>query len=342
MKKEVLIYTIFAFVIAICFFLFLALFPRTYNVPHLQKRQSTQYWILSTGSKIGFTLVPAIGDKKQYPIIFLQGGPGGCITDATIESFKPLSKKGYDIYLYDQIGSGLSDRLVNIKEYTANRHERDLEEIIKKIGAKKVILIGQSWGATLATLFISDNPDKVEKLILTSPAPIFPRQDKLSNITPPDSLNLREPQFSLEEAEKKISSLRFKVIFICARNFGLKLASDREVDDFQTLLSNELNKITVCDTSKAQKSTGGNGFYAFIMTTKSLSDLHDPRPKLRNSKMPILILKGQCDYFEWGFVTEYLDIFPNHKLTIIPNAGHSISVEQPTSEMSAICDFLNN
>jgi hypothetical protein len=49
-------------------------FPRNYDVPQLQERKSTQYWTLSDESKIGYTLIPAKGEKKPYPIIYLHGG----------------------------------------------------------------------------------------------------------------------------------------------------------------------------------------------------------------------------------------------------------------------------
>lgn len=84
----------------------------------------------------------------------------------------PFSEEGFDIFLYDQIGSEQSERLADINEYTADRHKKDLEELIKKIGSEKVILIGQSWGAILATLFIADSPEKVEKVVLTGAGPI--------------------------------------------------------------------------------------------------------------------------------------------------------------------------
>ncbi len=95
-----------------------------------------------------------------------------------------LSDDGYDIYLYDQIGGGHSGRLDNINDYTADRHKSDLEEIIKNIGATKIILIGQSWGAILANLFIIENSEKVNRMILTGPGPILPIRKELSNIFP--------------------------------------------------------------------------------------------------------------------------------------------------------------
>lgn len=310
-------------------------------MPKANQRQGTQYWELPTGSKIGYFHITAKGTKKTYPIIFLQGGPGGFISNYNIKTFTALSDDGYDIYLYDQIGSGQSERLSNISEYTTDRHKQDLEEIVKIIDSEKVILIGQSWGVLLATLFIADNPNSVEKIIFTGVPPIQPMNKQYLDIKAPDSLHLKKPHYSNQEANEKTQNIRSSVTAIYARAFGMKLATDKEVDDFQTYRNQELNKATVCDTLKALEAEGGGGFYAQVMTIKSFSEIKDPRTKLKNRKIPTLIMKGQCDSQPWGFVIEYLELFSSHTLKIIPNAGHSIAVEQPEIYINAIRNFLN-
>jgi proline iminopeptidase len=97
----------------------------------------------------------------------------------------------------------------------------------------------------------------------------------------------------------------------------------------------------VCDTSKALKTEGGGGFYAQVMTVQSFNKIQDPRPKLKGCKLPVLLMKGQCDNQPWGILNEYLELFPNHQLKIIPDAGHSISVEQPELYLKTIREFLN-
>ena len=316
------------------------LIPSDYGTAPLPKTKHTGYWDLPTGSKIAYTLVPASGLRKPHPIIFLQGGPGGFISERTIKTLSPLSEEGYDIYFYDQIGSGQSDRLEDITEYSADRHKRDLEEIIRRIGAEKVILIGQSWGAILATLLMSDHPELVQSAIFTGPGPIPPMRQGLSRVVAPDSLNLKDALYSNKEANEQSKSARIDLVVFWAKSFGAKLASDEEMDGFQTVLDGELNKATVCDTSKAVKAEGGGGFYAQVMTMRSLNEIKDPRPKLRGLTIPILVMKGQCDNQPWGAAKEYLDLFPNHQLKIIPDAGHSISVEQPEVYLETIRDFL--
>jgi proline iminopeptidase len=323
------------------FILFKIFYPRSYNVPQIQKRESTQFWELSTGSKIGYTLVLAKGQKKPYPIIYLHGGPGGHVSDRDIKILSPLSDDGYDLYLYDQIGSGQSARLENINEYTVDRHVKDLGEIIKKTGSEKVIFIGQSWGAVLAVLFTADNPNRVEKLILTNPGPIYPVNKELINIKAPDSLHLREPYYSNNQGNETANNLRIKAITFWATAFHKKLASDREADNFSTYLSSEVDKSTVCDTAKILKAEAGGGFYASLMTFKNLGQLQDPRPKIKNSNIPILVMKGQCDNQKWGFTNEYLELFTNHSFSVIPNAGHFILVEQPEIYLKRIEEFLS-
>lgn len=318
----------------------LVLQPRNYDVTAFNPRQGTQYWELPTGSGIGYTLIPAKGDKKPYPVIFLQGGPGSPISDENIRLFSLLADHGYNVYLYDQVGCGHSDRLKKIGEYTAMRHKRDLEEIFKKIGAPKVILVGQSWGAILATLFIADNPGKVIKAIFSGPGPIIPFNSKLASIQPPDSLQLKKPFYSNSDANRNINNPRSRFVAFGAAKFGVKLASDKEMDGFQTYLDQELSRSTVCDTSVHRTAVPGGGFYAQLMTVKSFRVTEDPRPKLKNCKVPVLIMKGQCDNQPWGFTKEYFDLFSNHRFAYFPDAGHSISAEQPERFLKEILDFI--
>lgn len=341
MKKNILKLFSFALLLCIIFLLVFILSPRTYDVPKLQKRQSTLYWNLLTGSRIGYTFVPAKGIKRPFPIIYLNGGPGGYVTDNVIKVLSRLSENGYDVYLYDQIGSGQSDRLLNIKEYTPDRHKRDLEEIVKKIGANKVILIGQSWGAILAVLFTADNPLKIQKIVFTCPGPIYPIHKGLSHIKAPDSLKLGNPIFNNRQGNEKANNLRSIAMRIHATLFYKKLVSDKEADNFETYLNYEVNKSAVFDTSKILKADAGAGFYARVMTFNSLLQLHDPRPKVKNLKIPILVLKAQYDNQSWGFTNEYCELFVDHQFIVIPNAGHFISVEQPELYIKAIRNFLN-
>ncbi len=326
--------------IGLIIFLSIILYPRTYHVLEFQQRTYTKYWDLSTGSRIGYTLIKAKGTKKAYPVIFLQGGPGAPIFDSNIEILSKLSDDGYDVYLYDLVGCGHSKRLANIDEYTVDRHKKDLTEIINKIGAKKVILIAQSWGALLATNYLADHQAKIEKLIFTGPGPILPINYAQKERKAPDSLNLKATKFTNAQGSQKAYHLRASVVKFIAELFSYKLASDKEMDDFATNLNFEMNKSTVVDTSK-MKLKSGYGYYVQIKTAQSFNKTADRRKTLLKCNIPILIMLGQFDGGKWGYTDEYLRLFKNHQLVIIPKAGHSIALEQPKLYIHTILSFLS-
>jgi proline iminopeptidase len=340
MKKNLVQFIKYTCLIGLISFLSIALYPKTYNVPEFQKRAGTRYWNLKTGSRIGYSLLKAKGTKKPYPIIYLQGGPGAPIFDANIETLSNLTNYGYDVYVYDLVGCGHSNRLENIEEYTVDRHNRDLAEIIKKIGAQKVILIAQSWGAILASNYMLDHKEKVEKLIFTGPGPILPINYAQKEIKAPDSLNLKTTTFTNAQGSQKAYHLRPRVVKFLAELFSYKLASDKEMDDFATNLNFEMNKSTVVDSSK-MKLNSGYGYYVQLKTAQCFyQKMANRRKELSKCKIPILIMLGQFDGGKWGYTEEYLRLFKNHQLVIIPKAGHSIALEQPELYINSMIRFL--
>ena len=314
--------------------------PRSYNVQAFEERKGTEYLELNTGSKIGFMKIESTSEDTNSPIIYLHGGPGGMIKDEIIEALKPLSKLGHDLYFYDQIGSGHSARLYDIQDYTVDRHVADLKEIIEKTGSEKVIIIAHSWGCMLAIKFIQDQPESAERIILEGPGPILPVNKALISEVPADSLNLKKPEFTNEEGNRKAYNLRSRLILKWAYLFNNKLASDTEVDDFFTYLNEELSKSTFCKASQTKKYKGGSGYYSHIMTVKSFNEVEDKRARLRNIQIPVLILRGQCDNQKWGFAKEYLDLLPNSHLVVVENAGHDLVNGNKDKYFKLVSNFI--
>ncbi len=340
MKKifTIIGYSLLTFLLIISFEIF---YPRSYNVPFFHSRANTQYWNLPDNSRIGYTFIAAKEKKNLLPVVYLHGGPGGHITNHDIQIFTSIANDGYDVYLYDQTGSGQSGRLTNINDYSVERHIEDLKEIIQKINTKKVILIGQSWGAILASLFAAKNDDKVYKIILACPGPVYPINQNLTRIQPPDNIHLKSPFYTNEQGNKKANNIRTKAMAFFAVKFRKKIATDKEADDFATYLNYEVDKSAVCDTANILKEDAGNGFYSSIMTFNSLTKIKDQRPKIKQLNIPVLVMKGECDNQKWGFTNEYLELFKNSELKVIPNAGHFISIEQPQLYVETILNFLN-
>jgi len=320
----------------------LILTPRSYPV-HSQPTNKAAGWMqLTTGSRIAWYELNSQGstDSTSIPLVYLHGGPGGFIQDRHLQLFAGLAVQGQPVFLYDQAGGGYSARLENIEDYTVDRHLADLDEIIEKKGYQEVILIGQSWGAILATLYTALHPQKVAGLILTSPGPVPPVNEQLAGVSPPDSIHLSAPASTNEEANRKSINLRMKTARLMASRFGVKWVPDQEADQFQTSLDHELNKSVVCNPEHAVPSGPGGGFYCQLMTYRSYRKYQDHRAEIKKIGCPVLILKGSCDNQAWGYTAEYIELIRTSKLQVIPDAGHSISLEQPGMYLELINDFL--
>ncbi len=340
-NKKVVRVIRWALLILLIVFLYKVFWPRHYNVQSGEKGITGTFWQLSTGSTIGYTFISSTRKETQaYPIIYLHGGPGGAISKRVIDDLKPICNEGFDVYFYDQVGSGASSRLRDISEYTVQRQVDDLNEIIKKINSGKVILIGQSWGSVLAAAYLSKHPERIDKIIFTSPGPIYPINNAEINIPAPDSFRLRAPFYTNKAANESSTNIRIKAITFFAARFGKKIASDKEVDEYADFLDSKAYKSALCDTSVDLENRRGSGFFASIMTYKSILLLKDFREKIKGISMPVLIMKGQCDNQPWGATNEYLSLFPNHKFVLIPNAGHFINVEQHEMYIREIKNFL--
>lgn len=315
--------------------------PRQYTLAERASMEEVAYWDLPTGSRIAYTHLPATAELQQpYPIVYLHGGPGGAITARVRAELATLTQEGFELYFYDQLGSGQSNRLADVSGYTVQRHVADLHAIILQLQAEKVILIGQSWGAILAAAFVAQHPERVHQIVFTSPGPIYPLNPAAINAPAPDSLQLRPPLYTNRQANADMSNRRMQLVSWLARRLGIKLAADREVDAFADALDAKSYKSALCDTSIQLPNSIGSGFYAGIMTYHSLQQMPDFRAKLQGLNMPVLVMKGSCDNQPWGATAEYLQLFLNHQFVWVPNAGHFIGVEQPEMYVEAIRRFL--
>ena len=335
------------FGIALLIFLGLSLIPLSSTVKPIQPRSSTQYWTLNDGNKVAYTKIEGDTLDQYPPVIFLHGGPGGYIHSSIIEQMEVVAQAGYDVYLYDQIGSGLSDRLAKPKDYSFYRHVRDLEEIVTvQIAAPSVILIGQSFGSLVAAHFVADHATLVEKVIFTSPGLLQPEQlDANGNLVDlealypvPDNLHFEESLEVFEETEKMLLNPRIIMTNVSAMLFNFKWASDREMDGLVNTMATRFTSGMVCDPSNVLPEEGGGGGYVHIFSNWYVG-VEDPRSKLADVKVPALVLQGQCDQASYATAYEYAALL-NGEYVFIEDAGHEIWWEQPQVFTSRILDFL--
>jgi len=129
---------------------------------------------LSTGSTIAYVHIEGKGAGQPYPIVFVHGGPGTPDMVGDARYFCKLGELGYDVYIYDELGSGRSSRLLDPGEYTLSRYVADLEAIRRQIGKDRMILIGHSYVCEIIANYMVSYENHVAKAVLTSPGAINP------------------------------------------------------------------------------------------------------------------------------------------------------------------------
>ncbi len=346
--RKILKWTFRTIGILILIFLVWSLIPLKQTIKPIQPRPDTKYWTMQGGYKIAYTKIEGDTSNTNPAVIFLHGGPGGYIHSEIINQMKEVAQNGYDVYLYDQIGSGLSDRLPNPKDYSFESHLLDLSEIINtQIKTEKVILIGHSFGGILATHFAANHADKIEKLILSSPGDLQPYRTNtdgtmadMNKLYPtPPKYQFKMPIEVFEQTEKDFLQPRIVMSMFCALTFNFKWASDREFDDYTNTMASKFTKGMVADPKDVKPEEGGAGGYSHGFSNY-YGNLTDIRNKLKLLNIPTLVLQGQYDQGEYSSVYEYADLLKG-EYKFIENAGHIIWWDKPKEYNQSILYFLD-
>lgn len=103
------------------------------------------------------------GSEDGIPIVYLHGGPGAG-SDPVYRRYCDPEK--YRIILFDQRGCGRSEPHASLENNTTQALVADMEVIREHLGIKRWVIMGGSWGTTLALAYAETYPDKVLGLIL--------------------------------------------------------------------------------------------------------------------------------------------------------------------------------
>lgn len=104
---------------------------------------------------------------KKPAIIGIHGGPGSIHRD--LIPLVTLSDQ-YPVILYDQLGTGHSSRqTTDTSKWTVNHFVSEIGEIRKALKLNEVIVIGHSFGGTIAAEYATTRPKGLRAVILLSP-----------------------------------------------------------------------------------------------------------------------------------------------------------------------------
>jgi proline iminopeptidase len=121
---------------------------------------TSEQLVVSDGHDI---YVESVGRVGGVAAVYLHGGPGsGCQPDHR-RLFDP---ERFHAVLFDQRGAGRSRPKGRREANTLPHLITDMEAIREKFGFERWMIVGGSWGATLALAYAQAHPDRITGIVL--------------------------------------------------------------------------------------------------------------------------------------------------------------------------------
>lgn len=118
------------------------------------------------------------GNPHGIPALYLHGGPGSVLGTGYRKNFDP---EQYRLVTVQQRGAGLStphvtDPAHRLEDNTTAHLVRDLELVREHLGIEQWLLVGSSWGSTLALHYAVQHPQRVLGLLLVAVTTSSPQE----------------------------------------------------------------------------------------------------------------------------------------------------------------------
>jgi proline iminopeptidase len=250
------------------------------------------------------------------------------------QTYRPLLEDHTFIF-YQQRGSGASSPATEDSLISARQHVDDLEAVRAFFHLDRLILIGGSWGGGLIALYAASYPDHVERAIQFNSMPLRrPSNFTLSGMAGPrlNEAPLAPRETAYRRWTDRPDSASCTAFFTI--NYSIVTAAGPYRD---SLVARS------CYPSEGQPAKPGNAAASSITTyRRSLQSLGnwDLSDQLTKVSAPMLIVRGEEDFFSRESADDYARTYPNARLLSIPNAGHILVPEQPDRFFTAVRLFL--
>ncbi len=259
------------------------------------------------------------------PIVFVHGGPGG---DSNPVKARRL-RTGHPVYLFDQMGCGMSDPIRDLNSWTVSEYVSQMREFIDSIPSESVIIYGASWGAGLTAAYCGETDfHKVKALILCSPflSSKLWYEDALENLRAMGG-DYRERMLALIEKEDYGPEFR-DILAEYNSRYLFNLPEHREwaVD----AANEEPNEVF-------RRLCGPND----MVTDGKLKDF-DVTDVLDRISVPTLFMAGDSDSVTPERLMQYYRRVRGSRISIIPFAGHVLASEQFPAYRETIMSFVKD
>jgi proline iminopeptidase len=286
--------------------------------------------VLTAGE--GFVAVPGgkvwyrvMGSGTRTPLVILHGGPGGQSCGFSV--LEDLSKER-PVIIYDQLGSGRSERPADPSLWRTDRFVDELAAVRTGLGLPRIHLLGHSWGGALAAEYLlTKKPEGVRSVIFSSPLLSTSRwladARKLRSTLP-------EP---LQAALSRCESVE------TADDEACKAADEAFTERF-VRGAKQLPDLPACRGSSRNEQIYRQMWGAAEFTaTGSLRDF-DRTAQLGELHLPVLFLAGRHDEAVPETIDEFRSTVPGARMIVFENSAHASYRTETARYVKIVGDFL--
>jgi haloalkane dehalogenase len=229
----------------------------------------------------------------------------------------------------DHIGCGFSDKpSAKNYDYTLDQRVADLDALVKSLDInEKISLIVHDWGGMIGLAWALDNPDRVDKIVITNtsgfflppskqfPAPLWAIKYLVPFAVPAVlGANIFARGALYLGAENRLSNPVKKGLVAPYNSWANRIATLKFVQDIP---------ITEKDRSYARVQKVDQGLSAL-----------DPNQ--------LMFLWGTRDFvFDVHFLSEFQNRFPRSRAHVFEDAGHYLFEDKPGPTLELIQNFLS-
>lgn len=270
---------------------------------------------------------------EGLPIIILHGGP-----DFDHSYLLPELDRlagSFRLIYYDQRGRGRSAAGVQPDDVSIQSEMEDLEALRRHFQLESVVVLGHSWGGVLAMEYATRHSDRVSHLILMGTAPAshddsFLLREHFRRIRPPsdvERMNELSSSSLFQEGYLDVEAEYYRI------HFGLTLRQPEQLETVVRRLRTNFTKATVLLARTIEHR---------LYDETWLTDEYDLLQKLREVKIPTLVIHGDEDFIPIEVAEHVAQAIPGAVLSVLHGSGHFAYLQQPAQVEKEITEFLTS
>ncbi len=261
---------------------------------------------------------------QGQPILLLSGGPG--ISSESLSHLNQRLSARYRCILFEQRGTGRSHTApLDSTTINLNQAMDDITQVLRRLKIEKVIIVGHSWGAMLATSYAINHPQSVAKLVLIGPGP------------------LDMSGYSLLADNIKSRASKAELLFMKAVRDSIDhhAASAELLKSYdKTFVRLLMHDALIADSLRDSIKATNNSAMLDLMLQDLARNRYDLKPGLSRLRIPMLVVCGRQDPVGVFPTIAIKDLNKTAKICWIEKSGHFPWVEAPEQFYSEVLKFL--